>query len=185
MMARSLSSKIAFVIGITWVSSSGRGRPLAVQEDPAPPLETQQRPDQKPPVLLTREVLLEQPHHSVTLQVIVNTRLLVTEQSANVIDAVAFEPRRIRRRETLLDTVDIVLRDIPRQRLAQNDLAVVGLLEVLLGFHPGRVLVQSNDFGEVPQLVTDRDFHCEVDEIVIQEWHTGLESVRHAQLVRS
>ena len=70
--------------------------PLAVGKNTQPLFQVQQRPDQKPPILLAVKVILYQFLHCASVYVFVQVDVFSKQLAANVIDAIPFEPAGIR-----------------------------------------------------------------------------------------
>src|SRR5712691_7376448 len=67
--------------------------------------------------------------------------------------------------------------------LAQDELAVPGPLEIAVLLSARLVLVDARDCGQIAELRADRQFHGEVDEIVVEERYAAFQAMRHRYFI--
>src|SRR5262249_48720500 len=113
------------------------------QELFAPAFEAQERPDQQTPVLRAADVLVDERLDRAAIEERVAPAAGGTRRRADVVDAVALDPARARRREALLVALAALRRHVARQPLPQQQLAVVGAAEVAGALGAGLVLVDA------------------------------------------
>jgi len=146
-------------------------------------LHVQERPHQQSPVLYSFEVLFHQRVQYVFVHVLENLRILAHQCSAHVLHALPLEPRGVGGGEALFLRGRDPVGDVALHHSAEQVLAVVGLLEVLVLLVSRLVLVDADDVVEVAELHSDGEPHCEVDEVVVQEGDARLQCVGAGELV--
>src|SRR3954447_3545237 len=93
--------------------------PPSVEKILAPSLQIQQRPDEEATVLAPFEVVVDERANRALIHKVIDPGGAVIELAANIIDAFALEPARVRRRKPLLLAVGDLFRQMPGHRLAQ------------------------------------------------------------------
>ena len=96
-------------------------------------------------------------------------KVITETHSQDVLDALAFEPARIRSREPLLLSLRHFLWNIPFYRLAQQQFAVACLLVIARGLVAGLVLVQRHHLMEFSKLEANRQLHGEIHQVVVKK----------------
>ena len=77
------------------------------------------------------------------IEIVIDAGFVVEDDFPYVIDALALEPRCIRRRKTLLHAACDILRDVSFHNLTEDNLSIPVLLKVKLLFGPWVVFVDA------------------------------------------
>src|SRR5947199_6471384 len=134
--------------------------PPSVEKILAPGLQVEQRPDQEAAVLAAFEVIVDKRSNRARIHEVIDPGRAVIELAANIIDAFALEPARVRRRKPLLLAVGDLFRQMPGHRLAQEQLAVARLAEIAVELATRLVLVVADLLFEIAELHAHLHTYC-------------------------
>src|SRR5712691_13503745 len=96
---------------------------LTVDEEAVPPLEAEQRPDEKAVVVPSGHVLVQDTPHRARAEVAARDRPRIQQQAANLLHRRAAVPRLVGWAETLLRLLGDLLRQQPAHGLSEDSLA--------------------------------------------------------------